>query len=129
MKYAPHLYAQAFRKALTEAATPQQKNSAVERFAALLKRNGDIRRQDILLAAVERELVRAARGRRITIETARRVPQELAGAMHAITTERDVVEERIVPALIAGVRIIIDGEREFDGSLKRKLEILWPTKS
>lgn len=128
MKYASHLYAQAFCKALAEAATPQQKNSVVERFAIVLKRNGDMRRQDILLAAVERELVRAAHGRRITIETARRVPRDLARAVRSFATERDVIKERIVPALIAGVRIIIDGEREFDGSLKRKLETLWPTK-
>lgn len=128
MKYAPHLYAQAFRRALTEAATPLQKNSIVERFATLLIRNGDIRRHDVILVAVERELVRAAHGRHITIETARQVPKELAGAMRSFATERDVVEERIVPALMAGARIIIDGEREFDGSLKRKLEILWPTK-
>lgn len=129
MKYAPHLYAQAFRKALAEAATPQQKNTVAERFVTLLTRTGDIRRQDIILAAVERELVRAARGRHITIETARQVPKELAVAMRSFVAEHDVVEERIVPALIAGARIIIDNEREFDGSLKRKLDTLWPTKS
>jgi F0F1-type ATP synthase delta subunit len=33
-----------------------------------------------------------------------------------------VVEDRIDPALFAGLRIIIDDEKQFDGSLKGKLD-------
>ncbi len=34
----------------------------------------------------------------------------------------DVIEERIDQELIAGIRIILDDELQFDGSLKNKLE-------
>ena len=122
MKYTPHMYAQVFSSVFSGTGVSEKEQAALKRFVSLLCRNGDIRKADRILFEVERAYVRSAGGRCIVIKTARRLSDDLQEAMRSFTTVKDIVEERIVPSLIAGVKIIVDGEREFDGSLKRKLE-------
>jgi F0F1-type ATP synthase delta subunit len=38
----------------------------------------------------------------------------------------DVVVERIDPALVAGMKMTVNDEEQFDGSLQRKLASLFP---
>jgi F0F1-type ATP synthase delta subunit len=37
----------------------------------------------------------------------------------------DVVEEEIDPSLVAGMKVVVNDERVFDGSLKAKLDKLF----
>ena len=42
--------------------------------------------------------------------------------LKSVIKKNDVVEEKINPELIAGIKIIIDNERQLDFSLKNKLD-------
>ena len=124
MKYSHHLYAQALAAVIADA-----KGAEAERFAknflALIHKNGDEAHARKILEEAAR-LLRGKKGvRKVTIGTARQMPPKQKTILKAFLKPSDVVEERIDPDLIAGVRITIDDEKQFDGSLKGKLDKLF----
>ena len=71
-----------------------------------------------------KKMIREKEDRRsVVIETARLLSAR--GLAEEILKPSDVVEEKIDPELIAGVRITINDELQFDGSLRRKLNELF----
>lgn len=119
----PFFYAKAFRKALREGVVPE--DELVENLSRALMR----RRQSALWPRVanllSKELVHHYGGRWVVLETARALSDVQRKKMEAAFSKNDYIEERVRPDLIAGMRIYIDDEREFDGSLKKKLNILF----
>jgi F0F1-type ATP synthase delta subunit len=90
-------------------------------FLAVVRRNGD----EGHLRKILEEASRLARGksgvRKVTIESARQLNASQKGAMKHFVRAGDAIEERIDPDLVAGVRVTLDDELQFDGSLKNKL--------
>ena|SRR3989338_3990644 len=115
MKYSPAVYAKAFWEVRPDA----------ERFLNVVHKNGDFSRVDKIVAALEAIATHEQGGRMINLEFARET--ELAEKFKF--KSHDHVRVAINPALVAGVRITIDGEQELDQSLQRKLNTLWHTKS
>ncbi len=111
MKYAADLYAKAF---LETKADPK-------RLLAVVKKNGDLLGLHKIVAAIETLLVKKAGGHIVHLEFAR--TNELADKF--VFSPKDRVSISINPALIAGVRITIDGEKEFDNSFQRKVNQLF----
>jgi F0F1-type ATP synthase delta subunit len=93
-----------------------------DNFLALVRKNGD----EMHLRKILEEAARFARGksgiRKVTLESARALSVEQRATVATFTKDDDVIEERIDPELIAGIRILLDDELQFDGSLKNKLE-------
>jgi len=118
MKYAPELYAEAFIQALDESAGHASRDALVASLLAVIEKNGDNARKVKILNAVRRAFIKKRGGREITIETAR-VQQHID--LGRYFTKEDEIETRVNPDLVAGLRITIDGERELDTSLHRKL--------
>ena len=121
--YPSSFYAKAFRRALQEKRTGM--DELVKNFAALLKKDTAARNRDDIIKGVSREVVRGSGGHWITIETARTLPKTPRELIRRLFSHKDFIEERIRPDLVAGIRIVVDGEKEFDGSLKRKLNKLF----
>lgn len=122
MKYPAHIYARALVEVLAASRGPSSKEDAVaENFLALIKHNGD----DAHLEKILEEASRFARGksgvRKVTIASARELNPAQHKAMDQFVKPGDVVVKRIDPDLIAGVKITINDELQFDGSLKNKL--------
>lgn len=119
----PFFYAKAFRKALDEG------NVSQEELVRNLSRVVGQRRQTALWPRIARrvseELVHHHDGRWITVETPRLLTDVQRKKIEEAFSKKDYVEERVRPDLIAGMRIVIDEEREFDGSLKRKLDTIF----
>lgn len=124
MKYTLATYAKAFTAA-ARAKAPTDKTKLVHNFLSLLKRTGDIRYGDDIVRAVEAAWVRKEGGRDIRLETAQPMNERLRKAVHTKFTNKDLIQETINPALIAGIRIVINGERELDGSMRRKVQKLF----
>ena len=128
MKYAPHVYAKALVEVLSAPAAGSEAGShkmtddeLAKNFLALVRKNGDER----YLRKILEEASRFARGksgvRKVTVESARAlIPSQKAMIAHFVKAG-DMVEERIDPDLIAGIKIILNDEMQFDGSLKNKL--------
>jgi F0F1-type ATP synthase delta subunit len=124
MKYSVHTYAQAFVEALEEHADAKKglaEATLGKNFMALVTKNGD----ESHLANILDEASRLARGksgiRQVTIESARELSTSQKAELKHFTKPHDVIEERIDPELIAGIKITVNDEMQFDGSLKKKL--------
>lgn len=124
MKYPVHYYAQALAESVA-AAKPAQEAKIVKNFLALVQKNGDAAH----LYKIVEEAARMARAkagvRKVTLETARTLDKRQRDILKTFIKPGDISEEKINAELIAGVNIIIDGERRFDGSLKGKLDRLF----
>jgi F0F1-type ATP synthase delta subunit len=124
MKYPPRLYAKALSEVAAKELSLAQEKGIIHNFLSLLKKNGDSYQLKKIVAEAEK-LLRAKTGKRkITIETARPV-KKLETLLAAIAEKSDIVEEKINSDLIAGVKVTINEEEQFDGTLKRKIDKLF----
>ncbi len=126
MKYAPNIYAKALAEVIT-AVKPAHETQIAKNFLALVRKNGDEAHLRRILDEAGK-LVRAKEGtRRVTLETARTLGRAQKESLRPFVKKGDVIEEKIDPELVAGVRIIVDDETQFDGSLRGKLDRLFGT--
>lgn len=125
MKYPAHIYAKALAEAIVATKGKAAEDAVVRNFIALVRRNGD---EGHIRKLVE-EAARMVRGksgvRKVTIETARPSSEAQKKALRQFIKGGDIVEERIDPSLVAGVKIILDDELQFDGSLKGKMDTIF----
>ncbi len=126
MKYPAHIYAKALVAVLSGHAgaaghEPHRDEEIAKNFLALVRKNGD----EAHLQKILEEASRFARGksgvRKVTIASARILQPPQRKALVHFMKPGDVVEERVDPDLIAGIKIVLDDELQFDGSLKNKL--------
>jgi F0F1-type ATP synthase delta subunit len=124
MKYFPHVYAKALVEILSVpkgSAGKKTDDEIAKNFLALVRRNGD----ESHLRRILEEASRFARGksgmRKVTLESARPLRPPQRAALAGFVKPGDVVEERIDPELVAGIKIIVNDEMQFDGSLRNKL--------
>ncbi len=126
MKYPAHIYAKALAEVIvaTQGKSGAAQDAIVARFIALVRRNGDESHLRKLVEEAAR-FVRGKRGvRKVTIATARPLSAAQRKVFQELIKSGDVVEEQMNPELVAGVRIMINDELQFDGSLKGKLDKL-----
>lgn len=123
MKHPPTIYARAFVGALDENSSKEELLRA--RFLKLVKKNGDLQNFPKIIREIETLLIKKAGGRRITVEVAREISKTLLQELERNFKKNDKVEVKTNPALIAGTRITIDGEKMIDTSLERRLRKLF----
>lgn len=87
-------------------------------FLRILQKNSDMKKAKQIIALTEQLLLKKSGNKKITLQTAR----EIKKMSTRFAKKGDVVEKEVKPELVAGVKIIIDGERQLDFSLKNKLE-------
>jgi F0F1-type ATP synthase delta subunit len=123
MKYAPHVYAKALVEVLADSPGHRKKSDdeLAKNFIALVRKNGDERQ----LRKILEEASRFARGksgvRKVVIASARELSASQSEHIDHFIKPGDVVVRRIDPDLIAGIKITLNDELQFDGSLKNKL--------
>lgn len=123
MKYKPEDYAKALLAVLREKKIPEHK--AVERFIALVRKNGDQRLFPKIIETVETLQTKEAGGTVVHLEFAREASTVLHHKLNTVFGEKDRVKTSYNQRLIAGARVVIDGEQEWDYSLERKLRKLF----
>lgn len=126
MRYSAHTYAKALVEVLADAekakAGAKDEERIAKNFLALVSRNGD----EMHLKRILDEASRFARGkdgiRKVTVESARKLTDIQKKMVEGFVKKGDVVESQTNTELIAGIRITLDDEMQFDGSLKHKLD-------
>ncbi len=122
-KTSPDAYAEAF---LAVAENAGDKSAIIKRFVGAIQRRNDWSWRGHILEACEKKWRRAHGKSLVTIESARELlPAQRTRLTSQWKNKTHDVEFKINPSLIAGVRILINDERQFDGSLKRKLAELF----
>jgi F0F1-type ATP synthase delta subunit len=124
MKYTTSLVARAFAKAIIE--TPQAKHTVLQtRFKELVTRHGLGRLERKILDETERILMRHEGKRDVLVETPRTLTVTNRETIQKKFRDNDRLHFKTLPELIAGIKIIVDGDHILDNTLKRKLEKLF----
>lgn len=122
----PDVYAEAFVKTL---AGRHVSETVIERFIASIRKHNDWARRNNIIRACEKKMRQRDGKELITIESARELSLAQREKLSlAWKGKNQDIEYRINPSLIAGVKIVIDEEKQFDGSLRRKLDKMFSEK-
>lgn len=123
MKYSTNNYVNALAGALKE--TPDEKKDIVlANFVKLIGKNGDMPKRDKIVEAVHKKIVNMNGGKWVDVELAREASEPRLRIIKEMFTDKDHVDFKINPALVAGVRIKVN-EKELDNSLQNKLKKLF----
>lgn len=114
------LYAKALAEILSKKGIDEKK--VTNNFVKLLVGAGYERKSKEILDLAESLLLAKQNKSRITFETARKITDSQKKILDNFVKKGDVVKEKINPELIAGIKIIINDERQFDSSIKSRLQ-------
>lgn len=124
MRYSPELYAKAFMETVFAAPKAKQKKLLL-RFLQVLEKNGEQQIAEKIFDKIQEIITKKKEGRVVQLEFARDVQKQLAARLKRSFSKRDLISFSVRPELVSGVRVLIDGERELDMSLQRKLKKLF----
>ena len=94
----------------------------VDNFVKLLIKNGQEKKAKEILSLAEEFLLAKSGNSKITLETARKMTAGQKKMMNDFAKTGDVIQEKINPELIAGIKIIINNNKQFDASMKSRLQ-------
>src|SRR3989344_6486645 len=118
-KINPKHYASAFLDVLKEGLS---EGGALQGLFQTLRARGDLGRRLEILTAVEREAVQRSGGRLVRAEFAHALGISERKEFLESWGKNDRVAMSVSPELVAGLKILIDGETELDLSLHAKLD-------
>ena len=119
------LYAKALVEVLSKpsyAKASEGQDKVIKNFIRLLVNSGLEKKSKEILDLAQDLLLQKQGKRKITFETARPITTSQKKVLDSIINKGDVVKEKISPELIAGIKIIINDSKQFDGSLQGKLQ-------
>jgi ATP synthase delta (OSCP) subunit. len=114
------LYAKALAEIISQ--KPADEKKIINNFVKLLVNTGYERKSKEILDLAEDLLLAKQGKRKITFETARKTTSSQKKLLEKFVNKGDVVKEKINPELIAGVKIIINDNKQFDASMLSKLQ-------
>lgn len=100
----------------------KSKAGEAERFLAVLAKNGLQGKAKEIVALAEDIVLQKQGKQKITLETARQMTAGQKKLLHGIAKDGDKVKEKINSELIAGVKIVINENRQLDLTIKNKLQ-------
>ncbi len=114
-KLKPKMYAEA----LVDLVVGKKSEEIPERFFKLLEKNEDLKKVKEIVRLAEILYLKKIGKEKVILETARKIITK--DILKKMIKKGDIVEEKINPELIAGIKVIIDGEKQLDFSLSKKL--------
>ena len=114
------LYAEALAEILLKKGINEKE--IVSNFTKLLVKNGLETKSSEILNLTEDLLLAKQQKSKITLETARKMTAGQRKMADNFIKNGDIVKEKINPELIAGIKIIINNSKQFDASMKSKLQ-------
>ncbi|MBI2056150.1 MAG: F0F1 ATP synthase subunit delta [Candidatus Sungbacteria bacterium] len=124
MKYTIKQYAEALYNAL-EKKKAKEAAEIGRRFFAVVRKNGDSPRMELILREFHKEYLKQKNLRAVKIEMASAVPARVKREIKNILGGEIMFTEQENSSLGAGIRITIDGEILIDASAKKQLEKIY----
>lgn len=113
------IYSKALAKVILE---KKDSKKIVDNFLNLLVKNRLEKKAKEIVSLAEDLILEEQGKKKITFLTARKIKADQRKILETIAKQGDVITEKIDPKLVAGVKIIINGSKQFDGSLQKKLQ-------
>ncbi len=119
------IYAKALAEIISKKITPADEKKITDNFLKLLVKNGKEGKAGEIIALARELLLKKKGNKKIILETARKMTQSQKDLLKSMAKEGDIVEEKINSELIAGVKIIINNEKQLDQTLFKKINNLF----
>ena len=117
------LYAKALAEIIIKGSA-DEKNLA-NNFVKFLVNSGLEGKAKNILSLAEDFILASQGKRKIIFESAREVTSGQRKLMDSIIKKGDKIKEKINPDLIAGIKIIINGSKQLDASMRSKLQSMF----
>ena len=121
MKYSPKFYSEAFCRAAEEVKGAEAIKKIITNFFKLIQANRDQPKLKSIFKMVEKNIGLRTGSRKILVESARPLGNEYKEIIEGLAKPTDRVERKIDSRLVAGIKVTINDELQFDGSLFTKL--------
>lgn len=122
MKNKAKIYAEALAGAVLKPGADAEKIKS--NFLKLLEKNGDMGKAKQILGLAEDLFIKKTGRRKVVLESARKIKAKQKELIDQVLHKGDVVEEKISPELLAGIKIIVNDE-QLDMSMASKLQKLF----
>src|SRR4051812_13275956 len=104
-----HYKAKTYAVALAEALSGKVDGKKIaSNFVKLLEKNQDLKKAGEVLLLAEKLLLQKTGNKKVVVKTARKT--DTKQLIKSFVKKGDVVEEQVNPALIAGVKLVVDGQ-------------------
>jgi F0F1-type ATP synthase delta subunit len=114
------IYAKALAEVILAGKTSEKK--ITDNFLKLLEKTGQQKKAKEILLLAEDIILKKQGKKKVILESARKISESQKKLFKGFIKEGDKVEEKINPELIAGVKIIVNNEKQIDYSLNKKLQ-------
>ena len=121
MKYSNKQYANSLLSAL-EGKSAKTQGEAIRKFLVILQRNGDGAKKNQILEEVRREYFKKSGMHKVDVEMAAQAPASLKKDIESALGKSIVLKEIMNPAVIGGIKILIDDEVLVDASIRTQLD-------
>ena len=124
MRYSPRQYAAALLALLK--GRPEAVEQRLQRqFLVLVGQKGDSRRLGLILKEVEKQDLREQGLKKVLVETPDPITPQIKKGIREVLGKDILIQEKINPELIAGIKILINDEILVDASAKTQLRKLF----
>lgn len=124
MRYTNKQYAAAFLSALKDK-SGKERTEILRRFLTLLQKNKDWPRLNLILREAEKFYLRKSGLKKVFLETAQPASPNVKKEVEKILGRKIVLSEKINPAILAGIKILVDDELLIDSSAQSRLRKLF----
>ncbi len=121
-KYPAKIYAKALSEVLSKGLGKKELESALENFLELVKKNQDQKSLAKIFPIAQKILLAQFGIDKFTFESARPLEEKNLRKLKEILAQKDVFEEKLSPELMAGLKIIKNGNEQIDFSLSNKIK-------
>lgn len=124
MRYSPRIYAAALSEALDKKSDKAQKQIA-KRLLRIVYKNCDKQKLGHILKETEKIILEKSNTAKIRLESAESVPAKLKHEIKRIINKNILFSEKINPAVLAGIKILINDEILIDATAQTRLTKLF----
>lgn len=124
MRYSPKQYALALLAAL-DGKTGKKRHEVLQKFWQILTRNNEQKLWGFIVETLEKEYLKEKGVRKIELESASPPTAGLKKEIEGLLGSKLIFHEKLKPELLAGIRVLIDGEHLIDASGKTQLAKLF----
>lgn len=125
MKYTARQYGEALFVSLKEKSGAERK-AILKKFLSILRRNRDMHSLGLILKEAEERLLKEENIRKVDVESAAPLSENIRKEIENIMRKNILLKERVNPDLLAGIKMLMDGEILIDATAKRRLDKLFP---
>lgn len=124
MKHSPKQYAAALLSALDKKSVAEKKKT-LHQFLSLMSRRGDSARLGLVVREVEKQYLRKKGLKKVFLESADPALPKIKKEVEEILGKNIILEEKINPTLLAGIKILVNDELLVDASAESQLRKLF----